>query len=84
MRLQHGLRERSDRAGGAEEPGMTGCAAKRPGILVVHLADQHPSAPGIEFRRRRAGTPGARRIERQRLRGDERGHSPELRASAAA
>ena len=44
----------------AEQPGMAGCAPQREGVLVVHLAAQHPATPGAAFGRRgvlRVGAP---------------------------
>ena len=48
------------RRGRAEQAGMAGDAPQRPGVLVVHLADQQPAAPRVDLGRRRAFAPGRR------------------------
>ena len=59
--VQGGARERPDRPGGAEQPRMPGDAAERPGVLVVHFADQRAAAPwvvlgrGVRSRQSRGG-----------------------------
>ena len=50
----------ADRPGGAEQSGMPGDAAERPGVLVVHFADQRTAAPWVVFGRGRALAPGPR------------------------
>lgn len=53
-RAQDQARERANRRRRAEQPRVTGDAANRCGILVVHLTADEPPAPGIPFGRRNA------------------------------
>ena len=78
-RGQQRARERSDCFGRAEQAGVAGRSTERPGILVVHLADEGSPPPGIELRRCDARPQCPGRVEQQRLHRDERRHFPELR-----
>ena len=49
---QEPARERPDRRGGAEQPGVAGDAAERRGVVVVHLAGEDAPAPGVGLGRR--------------------------------
>ena len=60
-RAQHRAREGADRRGRAEQSGVARGAAERPRVLVVDFADEQPSAPFVDFGRRRADSPRPRR-----------------------
>ena len=46
-----------DGGSGPEQAGVPGRPSERPGILVMHLADERPPAPRIVFRWRDAVAP---------------------------
>ena len=48
--VQHRARECPDRSSGPEQAGVAGRPSERPGILIMHFADERPPAPGIVFR----------------------------------
>ena len=55
------MREVEHAVDGAEQPGMPGRAAQREGVLVMHLAADHPAAPACTLGRgaeRRIGPEG--------------------------
>ena len=63
--------KRADAGRRAEQAGMTGNAAERRGVVVVHFADEHTAAPDVFVERHasaragRAADPAARRIARR-------------------
>ena len=50
------MREPADRGRRSEEPGMTGDPTQSPRVLIIDLADQETTVPGVDLRRCNAVT----------------------------